>query len=315
MALTLTEAAKFSRNMLRRGVIEEIIKDSVVLQKLPFMDVTGNAYEYMVEEALAGAAWYDPNELWSESTGSWQKRTAVLRILGGDADVDNFLKATRSDLNDLRSEVLSNKSKAVKHTFLDAFYYGSNAANPKQFDGVQKLIAGTLYSGQRVSLGSGSTPAALSVAQLEAAIDLVLDGMPDVIVMTRKMKRLLNAYIRSTGSGTGLPPNQFFQRIGEIAGVPVAIDDFITNTELLSGGAYSAKTGGTNTTSIYILRFGNQDVTGFQNGGLTVRQISKDLEQKDGERVRVKWYVSLGIVRYFSAAVIDGINTATAVVA
>jgi hypothetical protein len=39
MALTLTEAAKFSRNMLKKGVIEEIIKDSVVLQKLPFIDV------------------------------------------------------------------------------------------------------------------------------------------------------------------------------------------------------------------------------------------------------------------------------------
>lgn len=311
MALTLTEAAKFSRNMLRRGVIEEIIKDSVVMQKLPFMDVTGNAYEYMVEESLAGAAFYDPNEVWSESTGSWTKRTAQLRILGGDADVDNFLKATRSDLNDLRAEVVSNKTKAVKHTFLDTFYYGSNVANPKAFDGLQKLTA----AAQRVSLGSGTTPAALSVAKLEEAMDLVLDGMPDVVLMTRKMKRLLNAYIRSTGSGTGLPPNQYFQRIGEIAGVPVAIDDFITNTELLASGAYSAKTGGTNTTSIHIVRFGNQDVTGFQNGGLTVRQVTKDLEAKDGERVRIKWYVSLGIIRTFSNAIVDGINTNTAVIA
>lgn len=311
MALTLTEAAKFSRNMLRRGVIEEIIKDSVVLQKLPFIDVQGNAYEYMVEESLAATAWYDPNEVWSESTGSWLKRTAVLRILGGDADVDNFLKATRSDLNDLRAEVLDNKTKAVKHAFLDTFYYGSNTANPKQPDGIQKLLA----AAQRVSLGSGTTPAALSVAQLEAAMDLVLDGMPDVILMTRKVRRLLNAYIRSTGSGTGLPPSQFAQRINEFAGVPVAIDDFIQNTELLASGAYSAKTGGTNTTSIYIVRFGSKDVTGFQNGGLTVRQVTKDLEMKDGERIRIKWYVSLGIIRTFGAAIVDGINTATAVVA
>lgn len=301
--------------MLKRGVIEEIIRDSVVLQKLPFIDVVGNAYEYMVEEALAGASWYDPNEVWSESTGSWIKRTAVLRILGGDADVDNFLKATRSDVNDLRAEVVSNKTKAVKHTFLDAFYYGNNTTNAKQFDGLQKLIAATGYTGQRVSLGSGTTPAALSVAKLEEAMDLILDGMPDVILMTRKLRRLLNAYIRSTGSGTGLPPQEFGKRVSEFAGVPVAIDDFITNTELLASGAFSAKTGGTNTTSIYIVRFGQQDVTGFQNGGLTVRQVSKDLESKDGERVRIKWYVSLGIIRVFSAAIVDGINTATAVVA
>lgn len=313
MALTLTEAAKFSRNMLKKGVIEEIIKDSVVLQKLPFIDVVGNAYEYMVEQSLAGASWFDPNDVWTESTGSWTKRTAVLRILGGDADVDNFLAATRSDINDLRSEVIDNKAKAVKHTFLDAFYYGSNALNAKQFDGLQVLL--NAYSGQRVSLGTGSTPAALSVAKLEEAMDLILDGMPDYILTSRKVRRMLNAYIRSTGSGTGLPPSQFGTRISEFGGVPIAIDDFITNTELLSGGVYSAKTGGTNTTSIYIVRFGQQDVVGFQNGGLSVRQVSKDLEAKDGSRHRVKWYLSLGIIRSFSAAIIDGINTNTAVVA
>jgi hypothetical protein len=313
MALTLTEAAKFSRNMLKKGVIEEIIKDSVVLQKLPFIDVTGNAYEYMVEQSLAGISFFDPNEVWTESTGSWTKRTAVLRIMGGDADVDNFLAATRSDINDLKSEVIDNKSKALKHTFLDAFYYGSNSVNPKSFDGLQVLNAA--YSGQRVSMGSGSTPAALSVAQLEAAMDLVLDGMPDVLLMSRKMRRLINAYIRSTGSGTGLPPSQFGMRIPEFAGVDIAIDDFISNAELLASGVYSAKTGGTNTTSIFIVRFGQQDVVGFQNGGITVRQVSKDLESKDGSRTRLRWYVSLGIIRTFSSVIVDGINTATAVVA
>jgi hypothetical protein len=314
MALTLTEAAKFSRNMLKKGVIEEIIKDSVVLQKLPFIDVVGNAYEYMVEQSLAGAAWFDPNDIWTESTGSWVKRTAVLRILGGDADIDNFLAATRSDINDLKSEVIDNKSKAVKHTFLDAFYYGSNTLNTKSFDGLQVLL--NAYAGQRVSAGSGSTPAALSINNhLEPAMDLILDGMPDYFLMSRKMRRLLNAYIRSTGSGTGLPPSQFGTRVSEFGGVPVAIDDFITNTELLASGVYSAKTGGTNTTSIYIVRFGQQDVVGFQNGGLSVRQVSKDLEQKDGSRYRIKWYLSLGIIRAFAAAIIDGINTNTAVVA
>jgi hypothetical protein len=314
MALTLTEAAKFSRNMLKRGVIEEIIKDSVVLQKLPFIDVVGNAYEYMVEQSLAGIAFFDPNDVWTESTGSWTKRTAVLRIMGGDADIDNFLAATRSDINDLKSEVIDNKSKALKHTFLDAFYYGQNSVNPKQFDGLQVLL--NAYSGQRVSAGSGATPAALSINNhLEPAMDLILDGMPDYLLMTRKMRRMLNAYVRSTGSGTGLPPSQFGSRIPEFGGVDIAIDDFIQNTELIASGVYSAKTGGTNTTSIYIVRFGQQDVVGFQNGGISVRQVSKDLEQKDGSRYRIKWYVSLGQIRAFSAAIIDGISTATAVVA
>jgi hypothetical protein len=65
-------------------------------------------------------------------------------------------------------------------------------------------------------------------------MDLILDGMPDALLMSRKMRRRLNAYIRSTGSGTGLPPSQFgYADQSEFGNVDIHIDDFITNTETL----------------------------------------------------------------------------------
>ncbi len=42
MALTLTEAAKLSNDVLLIGVIETIIKDSPIIQKLPFIEIVGN---------------------------------------------------------------------------------------------------------------------------------------------------------------------------------------------------------------------------------------------------------------------------------
>ena len=42
MALTLTEASKLSNDALLVGVIETIIKDSPILQTLPFIEVVGN---------------------------------------------------------------------------------------------------------------------------------------------------------------------------------------------------------------------------------------------------------------------------------
>jgi hypothetical protein len=39
MALTLTEASKLSNDMLLRGVVETVIKDSPVLQQMPFIEV------------------------------------------------------------------------------------------------------------------------------------------------------------------------------------------------------------------------------------------------------------------------------------
>jgi hypothetical protein len=46
MALTLAEAAKLSNDVLLAGVIETIIKDSPVLQRLPFIEITGNGLTY-----------------------------------------------------------------------------------------------------------------------------------------------------------------------------------------------------------------------------------------------------------------------------
>lgn len=46
MALTLAEAAKLSNDMLMQGVVETIVKDSPVLQRLPFIEIVGNGLTY-----------------------------------------------------------------------------------------------------------------------------------------------------------------------------------------------------------------------------------------------------------------------------
>ena len=46
MALTLEEASKLSNDILLQGVVETIIKDSPVLQQLPFIEIVGNGLTY-----------------------------------------------------------------------------------------------------------------------------------------------------------------------------------------------------------------------------------------------------------------------------
>jgi hypothetical protein len=111
MALTLTEAAKLSNDVLLKGVIETIVKDSPILQRIPFIEIVGNGLTYNRENALPTVAFYDPSDTWTESTPTFTQLTATLKILGGDADVDNFLKATRSNLQDLQALSLSSRPK------------------------------------------------------------------------------------------------------------------------------------------------------------------------------------------------------------
>ena len=121
MAMTKAEAAKLTQDLLLRGVIETIVKESELLRHLPFLEVTGTAVTYNREATMPGAAFFDVGDTWTEATPTFTQVTAALKILGGDADVDNFLQATYADPNDIEAEVIASRSKAVAHAFSDPY--------------------------------------------------------------------------------------------------------------------------------------------------------------------------------------------------
>src|SRR5919106_6460273 len=118
MALTKVEAAKLTQDMMLRGVIETIVTESMILELLPFMEVTGTTLTYNREATLPAATFYDVGDTWTEATPTFTQVTAALKIIGGDADVDNFIQATYADTNDLEAEVIASRAKAVAHEFL-----------------------------------------------------------------------------------------------------------------------------------------------------------------------------------------------------
>src|SRR3990172_11036251 len=139
MALTLAEAAKLSNDVLLTGVVETIIKASPVLQRLPFIEIAGNGLTYNRENAAPIVSFFDVGDTWTESTPTFTQLTVTLKIMGGDADIDNFLLPTRSNLQDLETAVVQLKAKAVRQLFEQTFVTGDATANPKSFDGLDKL--------------------------------------------------------------------------------------------------------------------------------------------------------------------------------
>src|SRR5665647_1108885 len=130
MVLLLSEAAKLSTDSLQRGVIETIIRDSPVLQLLPFMTIEGNSYKYTQENGLGSADFYAVNSTWTESAATFTQASATLAILGGDADVDNFIQRTASNVQDQRAIQVAKKSKAVAHKFEETFVVGDSISDP-----------------------------------------------------------------------------------------------------------------------------------------------------------------------------------------
>lgn len=295
MAMTKAEAAKLTNDLLLRGVIETIVKENQLLARLPFMEVTGTAVTYNREATMPAATFYDTGDTWTEATPTFTQVTANLKILGGDADVDNFLQAAYADPNDIEAEVIASRAKSVAHLFSDGFFNGDVAVNPKSFDGLTKALTGT---SQEISAGTNG--AQLTLDLMDQMIDLVMPGKPDALLMSRRSRRKLSSLRRASGNLLETDVDDFGQRALFYDGIPVVIDDFVSDAQVQgSSGAVCS--------SVYAVKFGQgSGVLGLEQGGIQVEKVG-ELETKDASRWRIKWYAGMAAFSTLGMARVKGI--------
>lgn len=308
MALTLIEGNKYSRTELAGYVIDLLGKSSEILTHLPFQSILGNSLTYDMITTRSSAGFYQVGGTWTESTHVMTQDTAALSILGGDADVDNFIATTRSNILDVQGEVLKDKIKAVNEKYLDTFYYGTGTT--PEFKGMQGLLTSTVYN--TVQAASDANGAAASTAVLQQTIDLVHGYKPTHLAMAKSQRRLLQTYVDSVGSAFPTQRDQYGKMQEYFRGLIIIPDDHITITEsTTSAGAYSDSTSDDQTT-IWVLTFDTKACCGIQGqNGVETIPIG-DLETKDAKRWRIRWYCGLKYEDLRSCAKYCGILSASA---
>src|SRR5436190_7639618 len=281
--------------MLQRGVIETIIEESPVLDRLPFVTVEGNSFKYNQENTLSGAAFYAVNAVWAEGTATFTQKTANLSILGGDADVDNFINRTRSNVQDQRAIQTQLKAKSVARKFEDGFITGDVTADSNAFDGLRRLTV----AGQ--TLAAGANGAALTLAMLDQLVDLVKGGKPDILLMSKRTRRRLKALLVASAHYVEQGSDNFGRQVMFYDGIPVMVSDFQPDDE-------TGSVGGSALSSMYAIHFDESDgLSGLQNGNIETIDVGQ-LETKDAARVRLRWYVSLALLRDSALARLRSIN-------
>jgi capsid protein len=294
MAMTKAEAAKLTQDMMLRGVIETIVMESRLLQVLPFMEVTGTALTYNREASMPAASFYDVGDTWTEATPTFTQVTAPLRILGGDADVDNFIQQTYAVPNDVEAEVIASRAKSVAHKYSGAFFTGDSAVDSKSFDGLTKAIP----AGQTIAAGANG--GALTLDLMDQVIDLVKPGKPDALFMSKRTRRKLSGLRRSSGNLLETDVDQFGQRALYYDGIPILVDDFVPDNQAKGSS-------GNICSSVYPVKFGMQvGVMGIENGGIQIETIG-ELETKDATRHRIKWYAALAVFSELGVARLEGV--------
>lgn len=315
MAYTLAEAAKRSQTPLQRGIIETIVLNSPVLERMPFKPISGNAYKYTEELTLPGIEFRAINAAYAESTGTVNPKTESIVPMGGDADVDTFLVQTQDgNVADLRAEAESGKSKAAAFKYQDAFVNGDTAVDANSFDGLKKRLTGS----QVVTAGTNGLPI---VGADDNARHTFLDkldellaavpGATDLYMNATVLARFKSAARRLTIWDQTI--DQFGRQVGIYNGV--RLNDIGTKADgtLIIPQTETQGTAAGTTSSIYAVRFGagevDQAVTGLTNGGVQVKDLG-EIDAKPVYRTRIEFFCGLALFGGKAAGRLQGVLAA-----
>jgi len=318
MAVTLAQAAVLSNDDLQRGVLETFVQESSILDRIPLMPIEGNAYAYNKEATLPGVAFRAVNEAYTESTGTVVQATESLVILGGDADVDRFLVQTRGNLNDQRAIQTRMKVKAASYKFQDAFFNGDVTVDPKGFDGLKKRLVGSqvIDAGENgiPIVGNGGTDTHTFFDRLDdltAAVPGVSASNAVYYANAGVLAKIRSAGRRIGGAET-VREDTTQKRVLTWNGIPVLDpgNDAAGNPIL---PATETQGSGTNTSSIYLVKWGQDEsdggVTGLTNGGVSVRDLG-EIDAKPVFRTRLEFYCGLATFGGKAAARLRGVAAA-----
>ena len=313
MALTLAQAAAQSTNQLGTGVMEVISTSSVVLDRLPFETINGNAYQYWQEAARPGAEFRAVNAAYAESTGSLTSATESRVILGGDADVDRYLQLTRSTLFDQRATQATLKAKAVNAKFSDSFVNGNTGTDANAFNGLKIRLSGAQV------IATGTNGAAINTDSATRQnffdnLDALLALVPNVEVLYTNaaiLAKFRSAARREAASQTTV--DSIGRTVDAYNGVPILdIGNKADGTAIIP----QTETQGTAvgiSGSISAVNFGeglgDQGVVGLTNGGVVVEDLGQ-LETKPVFRTRIEWFTGVALFGTRPAARLQGVLAA-----
>lgn len=306
MSLTLVEASKLvSGEVKRSSVIEMFAQNSDLLAAMPFDDVPGGSLAYNLEGTLPGVAFRGYNESYTQSTGVVNPEVEVLRIAGGELDVDRAILKTRGMA--VRSSQEAMKVKALSLHLAGKLINGDSESNPREFDGLRKRITGS-----QLFYATGTGAGAASLEVLDAAIDIV--DNPTHLVMSKALRRKLTKASREKkGGDIFYTTDAYGRQVAMYNDLPILLPDYDdTGGRIIdwnetsdngSGGAVQ------NTASIYVLSLGDGKVIGLQNGIMEVNDLG-ELETKPAYRTRIEWLVGLAVMHGRAASRLWGITNA-----
>lgn len=323
--LTKVQYDYLKADLVLAGVWDTIVKESPIIQRLPMKSVKNDIIKYNLELTMPTVSWLSVGDGITENTGTIEQRTTNMFTLIGDADTDKSMIAmnpTNPETVDIEA-----KSKAMAHAFELAFILGqtSTTASTKEFKGLLRMLA-ELESSSTTDLDginnsqvivADATSGAATMALMDQLIDSIKPGKPDMLLMSRRSRRKLNALQRASGSSiVMIDLKEFGLFVPSYDGIPVFVSDWVPDniqngaSSVLTIASYvqaTTRTTDYDNTAIFALKLSEEDVTGLQAGGMT-HERETFVEGFNVIRNRFSWNVSAMCKKKYSMAALINVN-------
>jgi hypothetical protein len=260
------------------------------------MNIAGSGLFYSAEQELPSVGFRAVNEGYTQSYGVVDQRAEAVHLFGGDVDVDRSIVDLMGP--EARASQIEMKVRSMRLTLEATVINGDTAANPRAFDGLSKRLPPGNAMAIDNSAGAGAAGAPLDFDRLDELIDSVnAYGGSKVLVMSKAMRRQLNALARSTmGGGVyQTSTNSYGMTVHRYQDCDIlTVDRDAQGVEVMG---YDEAGG---TSSIYCCTFGDQGVTGLQGPfqgryGISVRDLG-EVPDAPVFRTRVDWYVGFAVL-------------------
>jgi hypothetical protein len=301
MALTLAQAKVHSRNPQELAIITEL-SAGPLLANLPFREVQGSGLFYKREESLGDVGFRSFNDGYEESYADIRQYSEALKLFGGDVKVDRAIVELEGP--QARAYQIQAKTRAMRLAFEGLFIRGDSNSTAAEFDGLAvRLPAAEAGNHSQIIENAGSADV-LDLNKLDEAIDAVdAQGGQKYLIMSKSARRHLSAVARASGQ-IDIQRSEFGGQQLVYGGLPVLeIDRDHKNVAILDSDPTDQ--------SIYVVSFGNDHLTGLQNGGPQVRDLG---ESTDSPVLvtRVEWFCSIGLINGRAASRLTNVDaTAT----
>ena len=286
MPITLAEAKVGMADKVDQQIVDMFRRSSLLLDRLTFDNAispgTGGStlvYGYTQLKTPSTAAVRAINSEYTTNEAKREKKTTQAIIMGGAFEVDRVIQDTSGAIDELVFQA-DEKIKATANFFTHCVINGTAAgtAAPGKttgtFDGLNKLLANSSTEYTATADLSTSENVTANYNQFLDELDEFisgLDGMPDMLLMNRKMLSKLRGIARRAGY-YDVTKDDFGRGVETYNGIALMdAGEFYDGTKTVDIVADTAAGSGTfGTSDIYAVKFGLDAFHGISPTGTKV---------------------------------------------